>query len=82
MRAALLMTGLIASSAVFAAEVKVMEEIVCKVNGDIITRTELVRDRAQLVEGIRRQGLSGPRLNEAVDTQAKDIRRDASTICC
>jgi parvulin-like peptidyl-prolyl isomerase len=75
MRPALLLTGLIASSAVFAAEVKVMEEIVCKVNGDIITRTELDRDRVQLTEGLRRQGLSGARLNEAVDTQAKDILR-------
>ena len=75
MRPALLLTGLFVSSAVFAAEVKVVEEIICKVNGDIITRTELDRDRARLVEEFRRQGLSGVRLNEAVDTQAKDLLR-------
>ena len=75
MRPALLLTGLFVSSAVFAAEVKVVEEIVCKVNGDIITRTELDRDRAHLVDEFRRQGLSGAKLNEAVDTQAKDLLR-------
>ena len=82
MRAALLLTSLFASSLAFA-EVKVVEEIVCKVNGDIITRTELDRDRARLVEEFRRQGLSGARLNDAVDIQAKDLAAQcASTICC
>ena len=75
MRLALVLSGLIASSAAFAAEVKVMEEIVCKVNGDIVTRTELDRDRVQLTDGLRRQGLSGARLDQAVDAQAKDILR-------
>lgn len=75
MRCSFLLAGFIASNLAFA-EVKVMEEIVCKVNGDIITRTELERDRARLTEELRRQGLSGARLNDAVNTRVKDLLRD------
>jgi parvulin-like peptidyl-prolyl isomerase len=64
------------ASTVLAAEVKVMEEIVCKVNGDIITRTELERDRARVTEELRRQGLSGARLTDAVNEQSKTLLRD------
>jgi parvulin-like peptidyl-prolyl isomerase len=53
-----------------------MEEIVCKVNGDIITRTELERDRARMADDFRRQGLSGARLTDAVNEQAKNLLRE------
>ena len=59
-----------------AADVSVMEEIVCKVNGDIITRTELERDRKQLESEFRQQGLTGSRLQDAVNSRAKDLLRD------
>src|SRR5882724_6001264 len=75
MRCSMLVTGILASTALFA-EVKVMEEIVCKVNGDIITKTELERDRARLLEDFRKQGLSGLRLTEAANLRAKDLLRD------
>src|SRR5271154_1342122 len=75
MRRTLFVAGFFASTLVFA-EVKVMEEIVCKVNGDIITKTELERDRARLTEEMRRQGLSGVRLTDAVNTLVKDVLRD------
>src|ERR1043166_5392499 len=52
-----------------AADVSVMEEIVCKVNGDIITRTELESE-------FRQQGLTGSRLQDAVNSRAKDLLRD------
>ena len=70
-----LLASLLAAT-VASAEVKVMEEIVCKVNGDIITRTELERDRVRLTEELRRQGLSGPRLAEAVNENAKNLLRE------
>jgi peptidyl-prolyl cis-trans isomerase SurA len=70
-----LLTSLLAATLV-SAEVKVMEEIVCKVNGDIITRTELDRDRARMAEDLRRQGLSGVRLTQAVNDQAKNLLRE------
>ena len=75
MRCTLLWAGFLASTAVFA-EVKVVEEIVCKVNGDIITRTELDRDKVRLADDLRRQGLSGARLNDAVNARAKDLLRE------
>src|ERR1035437_2312974 len=70
---------LIASSlAVCAAadNVKVVEEIAAKVNGDIITRGELARKRLDLEDEAKRQGLSGPRLQQAVDEFAANALRD------
>jgi parvulin-like peptidyl-prolyl isomerase len=68
-----------AFTSVFAfgfGEVKIMEEIVCKVNGEIITRTELERDRGHVFDDFRKQGLSGGRLEEAVNVRVKDLLRD------
>src|ERR1700742_832628 len=75
MRSTLFLVTLLAP-ALFAAEVKVVDEIVCKVNGDIITKTELDRDRARLTEEFRRQGVNGAALNNAVTDRAKDLLRD------
>ncbi len=75
MRCTFLFASLLASASAFA-EVKVMEEIVCKVNGDIITRTELERDRTRMTDDFRRQGLSGARLTDAVNEQAKNLLRE------
>jgi parvulin-like peptidyl-prolyl isomerase len=59
-----------------AADVRIVEEIVAKVNGDIITRGEIEQTRQRLGEQARQQGLTGPRLAEAVDQGAKDALRD------
>lgn len=61
-----------------AADIPVMlvEEIVCKVNGDIITRTELDHDRKDAEAELRRQGLAGSRLKEATDNAAKNLLRE------
>src|SRR3989442_11535334 len=50
----------------FAADIKVVEEIAAKVNGDIITRGELEQTRKELEQQFRAEGLNGPRLAEAV----------------
>ena len=54
---------LIASTAAVCAaadnNVKVVEEIAAKVNGDIITRGELARKRLEIEAEAKRQGLSG-----------------------
>ena len=42
-------------SGAFAADVAVVDEIVCKANGDIITRTDLEKDRKQLETDLRTQ---------------------------
>ncbi len=59
-----------------AADVRVVEEIIAKVNGDIITRGEIEHSRQLLEEEARRQGLSGARLNEVVKDQQKNALRD------
>jgi peptidyl-prolyl cis-trans isomerase SurA len=59
-----------------ADNVKVVEEIAAKVNGDIITRGELARKRAEIEAEAKRGGLSGLRLQQAVDEYAANALRD------
>ena len=56
--------------------VKVVEEIAAKVNGDIITRGELDKKRLEIEAEAKRQGLSGPRLQQAVSEYAANALRD------
>lgn len=58
-----------------AADVAVVEEIVCKVNGDIITRSELDKDRKDAEAEFRSQGLTGRALQEAVDGASRNVLR-------
>ncbi|HLH43163.1 MAG TPA: peptidyl-prolyl cis-trans isomerase [Bryobacteraceae bacterium] len=60
----------------FAARVDVVEEIVCKVNGDIITRNDLDHDRKQLEQQLRQQNLAGQRLQDALNSKMADLLRD------
>src|ERR1700722_11978286 len=56
------------------ADVTVLEEIVCKVNNEIITRNELVKDRRDMEAQMRqRSGLTGRALVEAVNDANKDL---------
>jgi parvulin-like peptidyl-prolyl isomerase len=76
---------LIASSlAVCAAadnNVKVVEEIAAKVNGDIITRGELEKKRLEIEAEAKRQGLSGARLQEAVrEAHANVLMKEIDTL--
>src|SRR5215813_7820105 len=60
----------------FAADnppnVKVVEEIAAKVNGDIITRGDLEKKRMEIEIDARRQGLKGEQLKQAVNEYAKE----------
>jgi parvulin-like peptidyl-prolyl isomerase len=56
--------------------VKVVEEIAAKVNGDIITRGELDKKRGEIEAEAKRQGLSGPRLQQAVSEYSANALRD------
>jgi peptidyl-prolyl cis-trans isomerase SurA len=59
------------------ANVRVIEEIVAKVNNDIITRGELEKMRAQIEADLRAQkGLTGPDLEKAVSQRQADALRD------
>ena len=59
-----------------AADVHVVEEIVARVNGDIITRGDLEHKRVELEAEYRQQGLTGTKLQQAVKQQATDALRD------
>jgi peptidyl-prolyl cis-trans isomerase SurA len=61
--------------AALGADVTVVEEIVCKVNGDIITRSELDRDRRDAEAEFRRDGLTGRALQEAVTNAQRNLLR-------
>ncbi|HUA87068.1 MAG TPA: SurA N-terminal domain-containing protein [Bryobacteraceae bacterium] len=58
-----------------AADVTTLEEIVCKVNGDIITRSELEKDRHEAEAQFRSQGLTGHALQEAVEGASHNLLR-------
>lgn len=59
-----------------AADLPVIEEIIAKVNGDIITRSEVERDRRMLDAELRRSGATGPQVAAAVNERGKDILRE------
>src|ERR1035441_7526211 len=56
--------------------VGVVEEIAAKVNGDVITRSELAKKRQDIEAEAKRQGLSGARLQQAVDEVIANALRD------
>jgi parvulin-like peptidyl-prolyl isomerase len=68
--------ALLASGSLFAADLAVVEEIVAKCNGDIITRGDLDHSRKQLIEALRHEGLTGPALEQALQEQEKNLLRD------
>ncbi len=60
-----------------AADVRVVEEIAVKVNGDIITRGELAEQMRELEMYLRQeQKLSGAALQSALQEQSKDMLRE------
>jgi peptidyl-prolyl cis-trans isomerase SurA len=66
----------LALPAAFAADPQVVEEIVAKVNGDVVTRGDLRQKRAEVVEALRAQGLKGTSLDDAARKQETNILRD------
>lgn len=59
-----------------AADVRVVEEIAAKVNGDIITRGELEQTRKEIEAEAKAQGLTGTKLQDAVKQVAANALRD------
>src|ERR1700753_154124 len=79
---AFVVTGVLSVGFVCAAERApdvppvVVEEIVAKVNGDIITRGELEQQRAALKARLEQQGVIGERLDQDLNKEAADALRD------
>jgi parvulin-like peptidyl-prolyl isomerase len=59
-----------------AADIPVIEEIIAKVNGDIITRSEVDRDRKGLENELRTRGTTGPALQQEIQERGKDVLRE------
>ena len=68
--------AILASGSLFAADLALVEEIVAKCNGDIITRGDLDHSRKQLIEALRHEGLTGPAMEQALQEQEKNLLRD------
>lgn len=62
--------------AALASDVRVVEEIVAKVNGSIVTSIELARSRRDLEAGLRQQGLTGPALEQRLKESEQNLLRD------
>ncbi|MBZ5724682.1 MAG: peptidylprolyl isomerase [Acidobacteriia bacterium] len=65
-----------AIAADISPNVRVVEEIAAKVNGDIITRGELAEKRKEIEAYLKSNGLTGAKLAEAVKQQEADSLRD------
>jgi peptidyl-prolyl cis-trans isomerase SurA len=63
-------------STCFAADIALVEEIIAKVNGDIITRGEVERGRKQLEAELHQQGAKGQQLQQALEEGEKNVFRD------
>jgi peptidyl-prolyl cis-trans isomerase SurA len=73
-----LVLGLAGATAVpvAAADLSLVEEIVAKCNGDIVTSGDLQRARQELIENLRAQGISGPALEQQLAEREKNLLRD------
>ncbi len=60
----------------WAADIGVIEEIVAKVNGDIVTLGDLDHARKQLDADLKQQGMTGIRLQQAMSEHEKDLLRE------
>ena len=59
-----------------AADMAVVEEIVAKCNGDIVTRGDLERSRRELIETLRASGVTGAELEQQLNEREKNLLRD------
>jgi peptidyl-prolyl cis-trans isomerase SurA len=65
-----------ASGSLCATDLKVVEEIVAKCNGDIVTRSDLDKAQKELTDAYRREGLTGVALDEKIALESKHLLQD------
>src|SRR5712692_9390265 len=59
-----------------AADVKVIEEIIAKINGEIVTRSEIDRRMTEARAEMMKQNVTGAPLEEALAERQKDLLRE------
>jgi parvulin-like peptidyl-prolyl isomerase len=59
-----------------AAEIGVVEEIIAKVNGDIITRSEVERARKQMTAELKARGMKDDEIEKIVTDRERDVLRE------
>ncbi len=59
-----------------AADVTVLDFIVAKVNGDIITLGELERQKRQMEAELKQRGATPPQVKEQMDLRSKEVLRE------
>jgi parvulin-like peptidyl-prolyl isomerase len=67
---------LVSAIALFAADTVVIEQIVAKVNGDIVTRSELDRLRHENEAEMQQRGMNAVQIRAAMQEREKDLLRD------
>jgi parvulin-like peptidyl-prolyl isomerase len=66
----------LSSASAFAADVGVVEELIAKCNGDIITRGDIERSRKELADALRREGITGIPFEKAYTERNANLLRD------
>ena len=64
------------ASVCLVADVQIVDQIVAKVNGDIVRQDEIQRLSRELAQELKAQGQSGSQLDQEYQTRSKDILRD------
>lgn len=72
LRTSLVLACALAPCALYA-DITIMDEIVCKVNGDIITKSELDRKSKQLEQYLHENGLNGAKFDEELKAEQPDL---------
>lgn len=67
---------LLLTAAAMASDVKIVEQVVAKINGDIVTGSDLERARKEAEAELRRQKLSAAQIAEQVKERQADFLRD------
>ena len=73
MRYLVVVAGLVAFAIASQADVVTVEQIICKLNGDIITNLDLEHDRADLEKQLRANGYNGKRLEDALTEETPNL---------
>ncbi|HEY3940282.1 MAG TPA: peptidylprolyl isomerase [Bryobacteraceae bacterium] len=76
MKAVLLFTLVFGSFCMAADNPVIVDQIVAKVNGDIVSQDEIQRLQKEMVQELKAQGANGAQLEKAYDERQKNVLRD------